>query len=141
MDIIQGPAIRRVPDVHPPRPVLVPAVTMVRVAVMAVVQTLGRAVRRLRHVHVQLKPRHVIHLVHLSQAAAAHHQVRRVVHMTVRRLSPMRHLQHILGHVHIQTHVMGIIPTMHVRRRVHHVRDVRRGREQLLGRAAVVRVH
>ena len=81
MDIIQGPVIRRVPDVHPPRPVQALAVimvrvatmvhvavmavvqSMVRVAVMAVVQTLGRAVCRLRHVHVLLKLRHVIHLV------------------------------------------------------------------------------
>ena len=61
--------------------------------------------------------------------------------MTVRHLSPMRHLQHILGHVHIQTHVMGIIPVRVVHRRVHHVRDVRHMRVRLLVRAAVVRVH
>lgn len=77
MDIIQGPVIRRVPDVHPPRPVqalaviMVRVATMVHVAVMAVVQTLGRAVCRLRHVHVLLKPRHVIHLVHRCRI---HHQ-------------------------------------------------------------------
>ena len=114
MDIIQGPAIRRVPDVHPPRPVLVRVVTMVRVAVMAVVQTLGRAVHRLHHVHVQSKPRPVIHCVPLFQIPAVQH------HVPPRPVSPMVRVQAVVPKL-----VMGIIPVRVVRPRGHLVRVVR----------------
>ena len=113
MDIIQGPAIRRVPDVHPPRPVPAPVATMVRVAVMAVVQTLVRAVRHLRHVHVQLKPRHVPH--HVRRLRILHRPPVVVNHVQ---------LQMVQGRAHIQIHVLDIIPAAVVHRRAHPVRDV-----------------
>lgn len=115
MDIIRGPAIRPVPDVHQQRPVPVPAVTMVRVAVMAVVQTLGHAVRRLRHVHVQLKPRLVIHCVMMSETASVQRRVQR------------KHpLQVVNVLVRVQRPVMGIILIRRVIRQVPVVQDAHR---------------
>lgn len=72
----------------------------------------------------------VLHLVHLSQTAAVHHQVQN--HVRVHAVLQMVHVHTVGQHVRIQIHVMVIIPVRVVHRRAHRVRDVRRGRVQLL---------
>ena len=72
----------------------------------------------------------VLHLVHLSQTAAVHHQVQN--HVRVHAVLQMVHVHTVGQHVRTQIHVMGIILVLAVRRRVRRVRAVRRGRVPVL---------
>lgn len=113
MDIIQAAAIHHVPVVHRQQHHMAPVAVMAVAAVMVRVRIMVHAVRRLHHVHVQSRPRPVIHCVPMFQIPAVQH------HVPPRPVSPMVRVQAVVPKL-----VMGIIPVRVVRRQVHLVRVV-----------------